>query len=120
MCFPPLRWQTYDIDFTPARFDDKGKKIAKARITVRQNGVVVQNNVELDNKTGAGKPEGPDPLPMVLQDHGNPVQFRNIWMVNREPSSTTNDSVIESNIDAFSDCCPPDPSFGRMRWRRHW
>jgi hypothetical protein len=84
MSFPPLIWQTYDIDFTAARFDAAGKKTANARITVRQNGVVIHDNIEITAKTGGGSVEGPDPLPIKLQDHGNLVHFRNIWIV-REP-----------------------------------
>jgi hypothetical protein len=83
MCLPPLVWQTYDIDFRAARFDEHGKKTADARLTVVQNGVTVQNDFALPNKTGAGKQEGPDPLPILLQNHGNPVEFRNIWIVRR-------------------------------------
>jgi hypothetical protein len=88
MCFPPLAWQTYDIDFTATRFDAAGKKTQNARITVRHNGVVVQNNVEITAKTGAGAPEGPNPRPIKLQDHGNPVHFRNIWIVERKPAAS--------------------------------
>ncbi|MBA4017467.1 MAG: DUF1080 domain-containing protein [Pirellula sp.] len=83
MCLPPLVWQTYDIDFRAARFNAAGTKTADARITVVQNGVTVQNNVAIPNKTGGGQPEGPQPLPIMLQDHGNPVEFRNIWIVRR-------------------------------------
>jgi hypothetical protein len=81
MCFPPLAWQTYDIDFTAPRFDASGSKVRNARVTVRLNGIVVQNDVELVGKTGAGKPEGPDSQPLRLQDHGDPVHFRNVWIV---------------------------------------
>lgn len=88
MSFPPLSWQTYDIHFTAARFDADGKKIAKARITVWHNGVVVQNNLELENKTGGGSVEGPNPLPILLQNHGNPVEFRNIWLVDHAATTT--------------------------------
>ena len=87
MCFPPLTWQTYDIDFTAPRFDDSGKKTANARITVRQNGIVIHKDVELTDKTGGGAAEGPDARPLKLQDHGNPVYFRNIWVVERSPSA---------------------------------
>ncbi len=82
MCLPPLTWQTYDIEFRAPRFDG-GKKIAAGRITVRHNGVTVHNDIELTNKTGGGQPEGPQPLPILLQDHGNPVHFRNVWLVER-------------------------------------
>lgn len=80
MCLPPLSWQTYDIEFHAARFED-GKKTENARLTVVHNGEVVQNHVSVPNKTGAGQPEGPQPLPILLQNHGNPVQFRNVWIV---------------------------------------
>jgi len=81
MCLPPLTWQTYDIWFTAAKFDEEGSKTANARITVRHNGVPIHSDREIKNKTGAGKPEGPDPLPILLQNHGNPVNFRNFWIV---------------------------------------
>ena len=81
MAFPPLTWQTYDITFRSPRFNSAGQKTANGRITVLHNGVVVHWNVALERKTGAGRPEGPDPLPTKLQNHGNPVQFRNIWIL---------------------------------------
>jgi hypothetical protein len=80
MCLPPLVWQTYDIDFRAARFDANKRKVADARLTVVQNGVTVHNHVAIPNKTGGGKQEGPDPLPILLQDHGNPVEYRNVWI----------------------------------------
>jgi hypothetical protein len=83
MAFPPLAWQTYDIDFTAPRFDAAGKKTHNARITVRHNGVVVHNDVEITAKTGGGAPEGREARPIKLQDHGNPVHYRNIWIVER-------------------------------------
>jgi len=82
MCFPPLSWQTFDIDFTAARFED-GRKIANARITVRHNGVVIHDNLEIRGATGGGQPEADTPGPLMLQDHGNPVFYRNIWIVPR-------------------------------------
>ena len=81
MCFPPLSWQTYDIEFTAPQFDKTGKKIRNARITALHNGVVIHDDLEIPSKTGAGKPEGPDPGPINLQNHGNPVRFRNVWIV---------------------------------------
>jgi hypothetical protein len=83
MCYPPLTWQTYDIDFTQPQWDG-AKKIKNARITVKQNGVVVQNDTEIVKKTGAGSPEGPQPGPIYFQNHGNPVVFRNIWIVEKK------------------------------------
>ena len=83
MCLPPLAWQTYDIDFTAARYDDSGKKTASARMTVKHNGVVIHDNVDLkDGNPGADK-EGPTKNGLYLQDHGNPVAFRNIWVVEK-------------------------------------
>jgi hypothetical protein len=89
MCLPPLAWQTYDIWFTAARFDDQGQKTANARITVLQNGVPIHSNRELANKTGAGRPEGPEPLPILFQNHSNPVHFRNLWIAHLEEAPVT-------------------------------
>lgn len=84
MCAPPLQWQSYDITFTAPRFDGQGNKSANARITVVHNGVVIHDNVELPGPTG-GAIDGDEhvPGPLKLQDHTNPVQFRNIWAVKK-------------------------------------
>lgn len=85
MCFPPLSWQTYDIDFEAARFDAAGMKIKNAVLTVRLNGVLVQDHVEVPKSTPAsGRKEGPEPGPIQLQNHSNPVFFRNIWIVEKK------------------------------------
>ena len=85
LCFPPLSWQTYDIEFTAARFGPDGKKTASARMTVLLNGIKVQDDVEIPHATTASPvPEGPDDGPIFLQDHGNPTRFRNIWVKTRE------------------------------------
>ena len=83
MCFPPLSWQTYDVEYKAARFDADGKKIiANPVVTVYHNGVKIHDNVEIpfcteDHKrkitTNAGA--------IHLQNHGDPVYFRNIWLV---------------------------------------
>lgn len=83
MCFPPLTWQTYDIDFTAAKFEG-GKKVKNAVITVKLNGVTVHDKREITAKTGAGKPEGAEPGPIQLQGHGNPVFYQNIWIVEKK------------------------------------
>jgi hypothetical protein len=83
MCLPPLKWQTYDIQFTAPRWAADGTKIRNARITVWHNGVKTQDNAEIESKTGAGKPEEPTLLPIKFQDHKDPVRFRNIWIVDR-------------------------------------
>ena len=84
MCFPPLVWQTYDIDFTAAKFDPEGKKISNARITAKLNGVVIHENQELPGTTGGAQlKETAEPGPFHLQNHGNPVRYRNIWVVKK-------------------------------------
>ena len=81
MALPPLSWQTYDIEFIAAKFKD-GKKVANARITVLHNGVKIHDNVEPPKRTTASPlPEGPEPGFLHLQNHGNPVRYRNIWVV---------------------------------------
>jgi len=81
---PPGQWQTYDIVFRGPRFDDDGKLLRKARVTVLHNGVLTQDNVELTGPTThkARPPYKPHPrkLPLELQDHSHPVRFRNIWL----------------------------------------
>ena len=84
MCYPPLSWQTYDIDFTAARWDADGKKTANAVVTVKYNGVVVHDKVLIPGKTGLGQPESPQPGPINFQYHNNPVWFRNIWIIEKK------------------------------------
>ena len=82
MCFPPLTWQTYDVDFTAAKYDADGKKISHARMTVKHNGVVIHENVDVPHTTtSAPVKEENSPGPLYLQNHGNPVRYRNIWML---------------------------------------
>lgn len=81
MCFPPLSWQTYDIDFRAARYDANGKKTHNAVVTVVQNGVKVQDKQAIRTKTGYGDKEADSPGPINLQNHGNPVYYRNVWVV---------------------------------------
>lgn len=80
MCFPPLTWQTYDIAFTAPKYDAQSKKTSNARVTVRHNGVVIHENLELPQETPGRKKEGPAPRGIYLQGHGNHVQYRNIWL----------------------------------------
>ena len=80
----PGEWQTYDIIFTSPVFNEQGGVKSPARVTVLHNGVLVQNNVSLIGPTEyIGVPQykaHADKLPLALQDHGNPVAFRNIWV----------------------------------------
>ncbi|HUG91705.1 MAG TPA: DUF1080 domain-containing protein [Planctomycetaceae bacterium] len=103
MCLPPLVWQTYDIDFTSPRFDARGAKVRNARLTVRHNGTVIHDNVEVLAKTGAGATEGASVLPTKLQDHGNPVRFRNVWLVDRERIRT----VSHAGAGGVAGAVPP-------------
>jgi hypothetical protein len=81
-CRPPIEWQSYDIIFRAARVNEFGEAIEKARITVLQNGQVIHNNVVLPGPTGGAVDHDVGaPGPLLLQDHGNPVRYRNIWLV---------------------------------------
>jgi hypothetical protein len=83
-CLPPGEWQAYDIVFRRPRFRRDGAVESPARVTVIHNGVLVQDNVALWGPTNwlqhLPYTPHPDKLPMALQDHGNPVRYRNIWV----------------------------------------
>lgn len=81
-CKAPTVWQAYDIEFTPPVFEN-GKKVEPAHITVRQNGQLIHKDVliKIDNTVSGMGGDPSTPGPLHLQDHGNPVEFRNIWMV---------------------------------------
>lgn len=79
---PPTEWQTFDIFFRAPRVDAAGKMTEKARVTVLLNGFIIQNNQEIQGSTGGPQDENPrEPGAIRLQDHGNPVQFRNILIL---------------------------------------
>lgn len=85
MCYPPLSWQTYDIEYTAAEYKD-GKVVSNPRMTVVHNGVTIHDNVELPgnrNTTAAPLKAGPSKGPIYLQNHGCPVRYRNIWVVEK-------------------------------------
>jgi Domain of Unknown Function (DUF1080) len=78
-CKPPLQWQTYDVTFHKARID-QGKVVKKARVTVVQNGLKTIDDAEIIMTPGGiDLAEGQDG-PIMLQDHGNRVEYRNIWV----------------------------------------
>ena len=81
---PPGEWQSYDIFFTAPRFAEDGSLTAPAYVTVLHNGVLVQNHVEIAGPTRfIGEPSykaHPLRQPLQIQDHSNPVSFRNIWI----------------------------------------
>ncbi|WP_437187262.1 3-keto-disaccharide hydrolase [Planctomicrobium sp. SH668] len=85
MCLPPLAWQTYDVEFTAAKFDDAGKKISNARATVKHNGILIHDNQEIRQGTPGGPlgNESKEHGPVFLQDHGDQVRYRNIWAVSK-------------------------------------
>ena len=84
MCYPPLSWQTYDIEFSAAEYGDDDKLVASPRMTVYHNGVLIHKDVQLPaerSTTAAPTKPGNSPGPVFLQDHGCPVRYRNIWVV---------------------------------------
>jgi hypothetical protein len=81
-CKAPTVWQSYDIDFRSPNFVD-GKKTEPARISVLHNGIKIHDDVKItkDNTTAGAGGDPNTPGPILLQDHGNPVQYRNIWLL---------------------------------------
>ena len=99
-CRKPGEWQAYDIIWKAPRFDDEGKLVSPALVTVLHNGVLIQNHFELEGDTPydrapAYKPH-PEKGPIKLQYHGNPVRFRNIWV--REVKELESKRVHEPKI----------------------
>lgn len=89
-CRPPEQWQTYDIVFRAPRFNEKGERASKARMTVIHNGVLIQDNVEVDGNTTAAPNKGDTASgPIYLQDHGHKVMYRNIWLRKLGPVQTS-------------------------------
>ncbi|HXH61947.1 MAG TPA: DUF1080 domain-containing protein [Fimbriimonadaceae bacterium] len=82
MSFPAYQWQTYDIQFTAPVWKD-GNKVSSARFTVYHNGTLVHKNVEVTGPTGSGQAETMDAGGLLLQDHGNRIKFRNVWILPR-------------------------------------
>lgn len=91
-CRPPLQWQTYDITYHAPRYDDAGELVQDPHMTVYHNGVLIQKDQPMPWITGWKEedrlaPPPKDPGPIKLQDHGNYVQYRNIWVLPLQPES---------------------------------
>jgi Domain of Unknown Function (DUF1080) len=91
MCLPPLTWQTFDVDYTAARFDGEGKVMRQPIVTIRHNGVVIHDRVELPGMPPFYRGGGTDPLtpaggPLQFQSHADDRHYvyRNIWIVERK------------------------------------
>lgn len=78
---PPEQWQRFDIFYHAAKFDESGKKIANARMSVLHNGVWIHDNADVPYPTiDHSRADPTEPGPIVLQDHGCPIRFRNVWI----------------------------------------
>ena len=80
LSLPPDVWQRYHLVFRAVRWNTDGSKAEPARVTVWHNGMRVQDDVVMNDKTGAGAAEGPQPLSLLLQNHGQAVSFRNVLL----------------------------------------
>jgi len=79
-CRPPEHWQVYDIFFIAPRFNECGVKTANARISVLHNGVWIHHDLDVHEPTGGEIDHNfAEPGPLMLQDHGNLIRYRNIW-----------------------------------------
>ena len=108
-CRGPGQWQEYDIIFTAPRFNEDGSVKSKAYVTVLHNGVLIHNHFELQGGTfwaeAPSYKKHPEKLPLMLQNHGNPVRYRNIWVrenispiVGKQPTTDAEaDSAEESD-----------------------
>jgi hypothetical protein len=101
-CRKPGEWQSYDIIFEAPKLDANGKLSKPAYVTVLQNGVLVQNHTEIQGSTAYDKPPQydealPDKAPIQLQNHGNPVKFRNIWIRELTPMTFTMEDKAASS-----------------------
>lgn len=108
-CKAPGQWQSYDVIYTAPRFCETGKLISPAYMTVFHNGVLIQNHVELSGPTAwINRPPysaHPVKMPIALQDHGNPVRYRNIWIreldADSKPEFYYPDSQLEQYVGSY-------------------
>lgn len=105
VAFPPMQWQTFDIDWRAPRFDASGtKKIENARITLVHNGVTIYKDVEIKSLKGSvGRLGDAGVGPIYLQEHGNPYQLRNIWIVDKTLKGTENFQTVVTDKKAAVD-----------------
>ena len=107
-CKGPGEWQTYDIIFTAPRFNEDGSVKSKAYVTVLHNGVLIHNHFEFQGGTFWNEPASyskhPEKLPLKLQNHRNPVRFRNIWirenispLIGEKPPATTESATEKTD-----------------------
>ena len=112
MCLPPLAWQTYDIEFTAARWGADGKRTSNARLTVMLNGVVVHQEAVMPGTTRAAPlTEEPGAGPIYLQDHGSPVRYRNIWVLPRNAEQEAKRPLVPA-FERFYTSTGTDPAVG--------
>ncbi|MDZ7722623.1 MAG: DUF1080 domain-containing protein [candidate division KSB1 bacterium] len=102
----PGKWQSYDIIYTVPRFCGDGELVSPAYMTIFHNGVLIQNHVELSGPTAwINRPDySPHPLrmPIALQDHGNPVCYRNIWVRELDPESNPEYYYTDEHLKQYT------------------
>jgi len=105
VCLPPGQWQTYDFVYRAPRFDGEGKLLSPAYLTVLQNGVLIQNHSQLTGPTSwlerAPYRAHAEKQPISLQDHGNPVRFRNIWVRELDKSGKKEFTLPVTLLDRY-------------------
>ena len=103
---PPGEWQTFDVIWTAPRFDGEGMLISAPRVTLFHNGVLVHHHAELIGETGWLRREGfrahPEKQPIALQDHGNPVRYRNIWVRELGDPGKPEFTLATSLLDSYA------------------
>ena len=119
VCRKPGEWQTYDIVFEAPRFDPQGKLTRPAFVTVLQNGVLVQNHFQIQGTTAWDVPPKytahAAKLPVILQYHGNPVRFRNVWIRELPPRPAARQGIAEAVaalMKSGTECTPLAPARG--------